>query len=50
MFSLLRNELLLRPVYNVLLILLEFLQGNLGRSIIVLTAIVRLALSKSTAA
>ena len=30
MISLLRNELLLRPVYNALLLLLELFQGNLG--------------------
>lgn len=48
--SLLRNEILLRPVYNTLLVLLELLQGNLWRAIIGLTVIVRLALLKSTAA
>lgn len=50
MISLLRNELLLRPVYNTLLLLLELFKGNLWWAIIGLTALVRLALSKSTAA
>ena len=50
MLSLLRNELLLRPVYNILLLLLELFRGNLWWAIIGLTVIVRLALSKSTAA
>lgn len=44
MFSLLWNELLLRPVYNIFLLLLELLGGNLWRAIIVLTLLVRLAL------
>ncbi len=50
MISLLRNELLIRPVYNTLLILLELFQGNLGWAIIGLTALVRIALSSTTAA
>lgn len=50
MFSLLRNELLLRPVYNILLIFLELFQGNLWRAIIWLTALVRLAMYKTSAA
>lgn len=49
-FWLLRNELLIRPVYNTLLLLLDIFQGNLGWAIIALTALVRLALMKSTAA
>ncbi len=50
MLSLLRNELLLRPVYNVFLLLLELFRGNLWRAIIVLTLLVRLALYKNSAA
>ena len=50
MLSLLRNELLLRPVYNIMLLLLELFQGNLGLAIIVLTLLVRLALYKNSAA
>ncbi len=50
MFSLLRNELLIRPVYNVLLLLLELFQGNLWWAIIWLTVLVKLALFKTTAA
>lgn len=50
MFSLIRNELLIRPVYNILLICLELFKGNLWWAIITITAIVRLALIKSTAA
>lgn len=49
-FPLLRNELLIRPVYNALLLLLDLFQGNLWWAIITLTALVRLALMKSTAA
>lgn len=50
MISLLRNELIIRPVYNALLLLLNLFQWNLWWAIIALTALVRLALSKSTAA
>lgn len=50
MLGLLRNELLLRPVYNTLLLFLELFQWHLWWAIIALTALVRLALSKSTAA
>lgn len=49
-FWLLRNELLIRPVYNTLLLLLDLFQGNLWWAIIALTAVVRFALIKSTAA
>lgn len=50
MLSLLRNELLLRPVYNSLLLFLELFNGNLWRAIIGLTVLVRLAMYKTSAA
>ena len=50
MLSLLRNELLLRPVYNMFLVFLELFQGNLWWAIIFLTLFVRFALYKNTAA
>ncbi len=50
MLSLLRNELLLRPVYNMFLVFLELFQGNIGWAIIFLTLFVRLALYKNSAA
>ncbi len=50
MLSLLRNELLLRPVYNLFLVFLELFQGNIGWAIIFLTLFVRLALYKNSAA
>lgn len=50
MFSLFRNELLIRPVYNALLLFLEIFQGNLWLAIISLTILFKLALYKSSAA
>lgn len=50
MLSLIRNELLLRPVYNMFLVFLEVFQGNIGWAIIFLTLFVRLALYKNSAA
>lgn len=50
MISLLRNELLLRPVYNMFLLFLQLFQGNIGWAIIVLTLFVRLALYRNSAA
>lgn len=49
MFMLIRNELLLRPVYNMFLIFLELFQGNIGWAIIFLTIFVRLALYRNSA-
>lgn len=49
MLSLLRNELLLRPVYNLFLIFLKLFHWNIGLAIIVLTLVVRLALYKNSA-
>ncbi len=46
--SLFRNELILRPVYNLLLIFLQMFHGNLWLAIIMLTILVRLLLSKSS--
>lgn len=50
MLSLLRNELLLRPVYNMFLVFLEVFQGNIWWAIVFLTLFVRLALYKNSAA
>lgn len=47
-FALFRNELILRPVYNFLLLFLEVFNGNLWLAIIALTILVRLFLSKSS--
>ena len=41
-------DLLLRPLYNILLICLQLFQGNLGRAIIVLTLITRLIVAQFT--
>ncbi len=46
--QLFRNELILRPVYNFLLIFLELFNGNLWLAIVALTVLVRLLLSKSS--
>lgn len=50
MISLLRNELLLRPVFNLFLLFMELVQGHIGWAVILLTLAVRLALYKSSAA
>jgi len=48
--SLLRIEIVKRPIFNLLLVLLAALGGNLGWSIIILTLLVRLLLIKNSAA
>mgnify|MGYP003869667131 CR=1 FL=1 len=48
--SLLRIEIVKRPIFNLLLVLLAALGGNLGWSIIILTLFVRLLLIKNSAA
>lgn len=49
-FSLLLNEIIYRPIFNILILFLSLFQGNLGIAIICLTLIVRLALLKPTLA
>lgn len=48
-FMLLLNELLFRPIFNLLMVFLTFFQGNMGLAIIVLTLAIRFALYKSSA-
>lgn len=47
-FTLFAVELVKRPIFNVLVILLAAFDGNLGIAIIILTLIIRALLMKST--
>lgn len=49
-FSLLRIEVIERPIFNLLIVLLAFFGGNLGLAIVVLTIIIRLLLVKNAMA
>lgn len=49
-FSILRIEIVKRPIFNLLLVLLAIFGGNLGLAIIVLTLIIRLLLIKNALA
>jgi YidC/Oxa1 family membrane protein insertase len=49
-FSLLYSEIITRPIFNLLILLLLIFGGNLGWSIIVLTLVLRFALLPVTAA
>jgi YidC/Oxa1 family membrane protein insertase len=48
--TILRVEIIKRPIFNLLLLLLAIFGGNLGIAIIVLTLVIRLLLIKNAAA
>ena len=49
-FSVLRVEIIRRPIFNILIVLLAIFWGNLGWAVIVLTILVRLLLIRNSAA